>query len=265
MNTTVYYFSATGNSFDVAREIAAKTGGGLKNLVPLAKGGKCAEVTGIVFPVYDWNMPLIVRDFADNLDVSDARYIFAVATCNYLPGRALDALNEALIKKGKSLDSGFVVRMPGTYLPMYGANSPATQERKFARKSIKTDFIAKAVLGGQKRRIERSPVLLDRLLAPKMVKAMEEFYEKDSEFLAGPECSGCGICESVCPFGNIVMEGGKPKWLHKCQQCLACVHYCAKGCLEIGNKTKGKKRYKNPAVPLKDLKAIAGESRETAL
>jgi ferredoxin len=263
MSATIYFFSATGNSYDVAREIAAKlSDADIQSLVPLASRRTAArdETVGLVFPVYDWNLPLIVRDFLKNLDVSGVKYFFAVATCNYLPGRALDIVSNLLSEKGLRLNAGYVIRMPGTYLPLYGANSPKTQQRKLARKSRKTDEIASAVRRGLNHRPEHSFVGIDRALGSRMEKHMEAFPEKDREFHIEGSCTGCGICRNVCPFGNIEMADGKPQWLHKCQQCLACVHFCPQGCIQIGRKTQGKTRYKNPVVPLKDIMALASAS-----
>jgi ferredoxin/flavodoxin len=264
MPTTIYYYTATGNSLDVAREIAAKTGDAkLVNLVPLAGKDTVADggKIGIVFPVYDWNMPLVVRDFLTRLDVSGAKYVFAVATCNYLPGQSLERVREILEAKGGRLNAGFVVHMPGTYLLMYGANSKPTQASKFAAKVRKAGRIAEIIRAGKDSRVEKSPVGIDRLLGPKMEKHMAGFPEMDEAFTLEPGCNGCGTCERVCPFGNIAIKDGRPEWLHKCQQCFACIHLCAKGCIEIGQKTKGKKRYKNPEVSVKELIALASEAK----
>lgn len=261
--TTIYYFSATGNSFDVARDIAGRLGDARTvSLVPLVSGTIAQDETvGIVFPVYDWSIPPVVRDFLTGLDTTKARYIFAAATCNCLPGIALDRVKDLLAAKGKKLDAGFVVRMPGTYLPLYGANKPGTQARKFAAKEKKTDRIAGIVLAKQSHRIEHSPLLFDRLLGPKMEKHMEHFPEMDRAFTLETGCTGCGVCAKVCPFGNIEIVEKKPRWLHQCQQCLACVHLCPNESIQIGNTVKDRKRYHNPAVPLKDIIALAAESR----
>ncbi len=263
MTTTIYFFSATGNSYEVAREISGKLDDGamLKSLVPLAAhGAVCSEGTvGLVFPVYDWNIPSGVREFLTRLDVTHAEYFFAVATCNYLPGCSLDTVKNILAEKGRKLNAGFVVRMPGTFLPMCGANSPGTQARKLRRKSRKTDMIVQIVRNRLDEKIEHSPIGIDRLLGPGMAKNMDLFPEKDRNFITEPECSGCGICAKVCPFRNIEMLNGRPEWLHKCRQCFACIHLCSKSCIQIGNKTKGRKRYRNPNVPLSEIIRIASE------
>lgn len=265
MSTTIYYYSATGNSYDVARELAVKLGDTkIQSLVPLAPQIAIApnETIGLVFPVYDWNIPLIVREFLNHLDVSGAKYSFAVATCNYLPGCALDVVENILSGKGCKLNAGFVIHMPGTYLPLYGANSTALQKQKFAKKSRKVDQIVSIVHKKSNHRIEHSPIGLDRLLGRKMEKNIEGFSEKDRSFIVESTCSGCGICKMVCPFDNIQMVDGKPQWQHRCQQCMACAHFCKNACIQIGNKTRGKKRYINPAVPLKEIIRIVSEDNK---
>lgn len=266
MGASIYYFSATGNSFEVARDIAEKTNAGIIPIVPLAgqEVKAAADTVGIVYPVYDWNLPQVVRDFVAGLDASGAKYIFAVATCNYLPGCGLDVIAEMLKQKGQRLNAGFVIRMPGNYLPLYGANSPGIQARKFAQKNKKVKKIARTVLGGQNHRNEHSPVLFDRLLGPRFGKEVENFADKDSNFTLEPGCSGCGICAKVCPFENIAIKDGRPQWQHKCQQCMACIHYCPKECIQIGDKTKGRTRYKNPLVPLGEIMAMNRDALHAA-
>ena len=64
MSTGIYYFSGTGNSLYVAKDIAAKTVG---TLVPIASvvGSNVikvdSEVIGIVFPVYYGELPVIIK------------------------------------------------------------------------------------------------------------------------------------------------------------------------------------------------------------
>jgi MinD superfamily P-loop ATPase len=34
------------------------------------------------------------------------------------------------------------------------------------------------------------------------------------------------MCQSVCPVNNVKICNGRPKWLHKCELCMACINYC---------------------------------------
>jgi len=73
MKTQIFWFSSTGNSLCVARDIAQAIGGeveltaipqALKAPVPVT-----AQSLGIVFPVYIWGLPALVRRFVEQLDI----------------------------------------------------------------------------------------------------------------------------------------------------------------------------------------------------
>jgi flavodoxin len=87
MKTAIYYFSGTGNSFAVARDIAEKTSGKLISIPSVMDQPSIitdADVIGIVFPVYFravlGGIPLIVRRFTRKLEDIDSKYIFAICT-----------------------------------------------------------------------------------------------------------------------------------------------------------------------------------------
>jgi hypothetical protein len=67
METTIYYFTGTGNSLEVARDLGARLSAAKP--LPIAAFRERAQVTpegqiiGLVFPVYDWNAPAIVANF----------------------------------------------------------------------------------------------------------------------------------------------------------------------------------------------------------
>jgi flavodoxin len=61
LSTEIYYFSGSGNSLAVAKDIAGKIDGRLVS-IPAMMERECikpdAEALGIVFPVYHGDMPL---------------------------------------------------------------------------------------------------------------------------------------------------------------------------------------------------------------
>lgn len=257
MKTIIYYFTATGNSLDIARDIADKVEDvELVSIAQLQSDEKIipkAEKIGIIFPVYDWSAPFFVRDFIKRLDLTKVKYIFSVTNCNYIPGMALDRINDELKQKGKILSAGFFIRMPGNYIALYGANSDKTQKKKLDKKAKKINKIAAIVNENQIYGIEKSKVFFARLFASSMEKQMNDFHQMDKNFWTDEKCNGCGICKSLCAFENIEMIDKKPKWLHRCEQCFACIHLCPKEAIQYGNKTKSRKRYKNPCVTLQDI------------
>ena len=70
MKTTIYYFSGTGNSLKIARDIAEK----LEEceLIPIAKVwqqdqlASTSKNVGFIFPLYYFGLPKIVYDFIMN-------------------------------------------------------------------------------------------------------------------------------------------------------------------------------------------------------
>jgi len=108
--TEIYYFSGTGNSFAVARDIANKIGGKLIPIILLIKNEKIeteADVIGFVFPIYDFKPPVIVRKFIEKLRNIDSKYIFAVCTYGITPSGSMKRFDNLIKSSG-----GFAVGMP---------------------------------------------------------------------------------------------------------------------------------------------------------
>ena len=113
----LYYFTGTGNSLHVARNLAVTLGN--TELIPIAALMNMdvvfvhTDCAGIVCPVYMWGLPLIVCDFLERLVLDDTPYIFGLVTYGGFPGGTLKQINTLLQKKGTRLSAGFGVRMPG--------------------------------------------------------------------------------------------------------------------------------------------------------
>ncbi len=255
MKTRLFYFSGTGNSLKVARDLAEELGDA--ELVPIPRAtqrgtAQAADRTGIVFPVYFGGLPLIVAEFLRALDARG--YVFAVATCGGMPGGALKQAAALLRAHGCSLAAGFAVGMPGNYARLYGAMSVRRQRRLFEQEKRRVNEIAQLVRQGRKRRPEASLCLLSWLLA-----LLYRGYfapgarARDKDFWVDDRCNGCAACAQVCPVGNVEMRGSRPTWKHACEQCYACLQWCPQEAIQVGKKTAGRKRYQNPDVDLKDM------------
>jgi ferredoxin len=256
MSTVLYYFSGTGNSLAVARDLARELGDA--SVVPIATSvGKPppagADAIGLVFPVYMWGPPLIVADFCRALAVPPAAYVFAVATFGGSSGGALLIVRDRLAARGIRLAAGFGVRMPGNYTPLYGAPKEAAQQKCFAAEQTAVPAIARAV------RERQTPPLqtggwLSRLLGSGLYRVgSARLRGADREFWYTSRCTSCGQCVKVCPVANIELKDGHPAWLHHCEQCMACLQWCPQEAIEHGRRTPGRRRYRHPGVTAKDL------------
>jgi len=119
MSTTIYYFSGTGNSLVVARDIAARTEGVLRSIPILMQKERirpAAGAIGLVYPVYNKGIPLILKRFVEKLEGLEDRYLFGVCTCGDTTGFAIRDLRKLIERSGGELAAGFTVRMPYNYL-----------------------------------------------------------------------------------------------------------------------------------------------------
>lgn len=97
--TAIYYFSGTGNSYAVARDISEKLDG---EMIPIAKleaseNIRVSEnILGLVFPDYHSSLPNIVKRFVNKLDIQET-YVFGVCTYGSAdPGLTIMNLKEAI-------------------------------------------------------------------------------------------------------------------------------------------------------------------------
>lgn len=123
MSTEIFYFSATGNSLAVARDIALKTNGKLTPIPSMMDKESIktdADVVGIVFPVYYASLggngiPLIVGEFVRKLDDIGSKYVFAVCTHSGKPVSTIENLNGIIKSRGGKLAAGFTVKLGNPY------------------------------------------------------------------------------------------------------------------------------------------------------
>ena len=259
-STIIYYFSGTGNSLYIARQLSNQ----LPNakLEPIAQkintnslASPSASSIGLVFPVYMWGLPHIIKRFVKARSWSKEQYIFAIATNGGMVGTTLVQLASLLKKQGGKLSAGFSIPMPGNYTPMYGALPPEKQNKLFQKALQKLEKIKSAILNRQQVKIEKSFFLFNWLFCIPLHYLSSPWIPKmDKGFRVSANCNHCGICVQVCPVNNIKLEAEKkPIWLHHCEQCYACLQWCPTEAIQYYWITKGRKRYHQPEIKVKDI------------
>lgn len=255
MRTTVYWFSATGNSLAAARQLAQELGE--TDLVPvtqaLNKTLSPDDRVGFVFPVYAFGMPRIMHEFARKVPVKPDAYVFAVVTMGGAAGGPHAQLRGILRERGADLAAGWSVVMPGNYTPLYGAPPGEKQLRMFAKAKDKLSQIAADIRNGVRGRYEDSVQPFKWLGATMNRRAAEAFKKAGANFKVDQTCTHCEICARVCPVGNIVMKEGMPTWLDKCEQCMACLQWCPVEAIQSGSRTAGRRRYHHPDFKAQDF------------
>lgn len=260
MTVEIYYFTGTGNSLALARHMAKRLGNDVRLISLEERHGKEnglveleAEVTGLVFPVYCFGMPLIVARFISRIASCRSHYVFGLANCAGIPGFALKQLHELLASRQIRLNASLNVTMPSNYLPFGGAWAVEKQQRAFARAEVKLDKFASAVNARQDTPLKTSwlpPVFLTRMLYNKFAPTLADGAQR---FKSTSLCTSCGLCARICPTGNIELNCGRPHWGKRCEQCMACIQWCPVNAIRIEGVKAGKKHYHHPEVDVKDL------------
>ncbi len=237
----IYYFSGTGNSEWAARTLAGLTNDRVtritkKTIQPVMV--EDGETFGLVFPIYAWNLPQMISDFLKNVSVHTGAYCYAVCTCGADAGWAMK-----LLRARMHMDGVWSLVMPDNYIVAYKVEDDETALRKVREANARITQIAAHI---NARDTGCADVQSGKLALVKTFLGGHLFnkYARSSKpFRSSYDCTGCGLCEKVCPSENILVAGDMPFWHDDCQQCLACIHRCPKHAIEYGKSTEKHGRY----------------------
>ena len=256
MNTSIFYYTGTGNSLWVARKVADELGDA--ELFPIAgfkAEGKMVDskTVGLVFPVYIWGVPAPVIRFVDTLRGLYPEYLFAIAVNGGQVSNTLVQLRKIMAAGSLTLAAGFDITMPSNYIP-WGGPGPIEKQRKlFARAQEKILRIALAIKEKARMPVEKGPLWQRIVFSAIYNMSFSHVHEMDKKFRADEKCNACGICLKVCPAENISMQEGRPLWHHGCHQCFACLQWCPQQAIQYGKRTPKYERYHHPEIALKDV------------
>lgn len=247
----IFYFSGTGNSAWVARQLAegqnedllAIAGEINKNKEYTLKEG---EKVGFVFPVYAWGPPEIVLRFIRQLKMGKPEYLFFVCTCGDDTGRIAQVFSAAIRQKGWQCVAGYSVTMPNTYvsLPGFDVDPEEIEVQKIQNATARLRFINEEVAARVRMKQFNChegamPFTKTYVLRP----LFNAFLMSPKPFHATEACIGCKKCERACPVYNITVTEN-PAWGSNCTQCLACYHACPVHAVQYGKLTDKKGQYR---------------------
>jgi ferredoxin len=267
LKNAVFYFTGTGNSYIIAKQLSDLLDAQLISIASYIKEKRDTlsfDTIGIVYPIYYANIPNIIREFCKNYNFKNTSYVYAV--CNYGGGKgeAIKTTRDILKMNGISLSASFGMQMPqNAFLKKYEnmekvlnaaekmirqiSSIVAEQKEGFYSQNRLLDLIANSLL------FMINPVVKHHLIKMSGLEkgnSLEQaIYKLDGSFKANSSCTGCGICAAVCPVDNIKMNGGIPEWHHRCENCLACVNFCPVNAIENEITNKGF-RYLHPEYSL---------------
>lgn len=245
----VLYFSATGNTEFIAKELAKRTNDECINLLDRIKKQDFSPVYSekpfiICAPVYVCEIPRFMTKFLKKLEFTGNKNYYFVFTSGGYCGPSGPLLKRVFSKKKMKYLGRAEFKMPRNYVASdsYPMLPKEQVEERIKGAYNQLDEVATKINNGEKlkaRHVFLFETLITVLINPSWCKkklTAKDFYVKDN-------CLGCGKCEKLCPLNNVKMIDGKPVWGNQCTHCMACICNCPVKSIEYGNITQNKENY----------------------
>jgi len=251
MNNIVFYFSGTGNCLKVAKDIAQE----LENseIVSMAKSFNFTQQydrIGFVYPTYFWGLPKKVIEFIENINLENNKgaYFYAITTYGGSAGNAIYQLYELMLKRhGIKLHYGQKLQMFSNYVIMYEMSEKIDEITQKSHEKLIP--IINSIKMKKNNRVNKFTKICE-FINKDFIKKVSNM---DKDYTVNDNCTGCTICEKVCPVKNIEMANNKPRYKHHCENCLACIQFCPQKAINYKDATQNRRRYTHPAINYMEL------------
>ena len=245
----VLYFSATGNTEFIAKELARRLNDECMNLLDRIKANDLTPIHSekpliICAPVYVCEMPRFMTKYLKEMTFTGSKDVYFIFTSGGYCGIS-GYLAKKIFKKKKMTYHGHAeFKMPRNYVAndSYPMLDDGEVENRIRASYKQVDDVASAIQSGN--RLKAKPIFLSEKIITlpfnpvwcKYKLTAKDFYTKDS-------CVGCGKCEKLCPLNNIKIVDKKPVWNTQCTHCMACIGNCPVDAIEYGDITLEKEQY----------------------
>ena len=245
----VLYFSATGNTEFIAKELAKRLDDECVNLLDRVKTNNHVPLYSkkpfiICAPVYVCEMPRFMSKYLKEQTFSGSKDVYFVFTSGGYCGIS-GILAKTMFKKKRMNYLGHAeITMPRNYVAndSYPMLEKDAIEQRIQNAYKQLEGITSTILSGGKltaRHVFLFETLITVPFNPVWCKyklTAKDFYVKDS-------CIGCGKCAKLCPLNNIKLVDKKPVWSDQCTHCMACIGNCPTEAIEYGTVTLDKEPY----------------------
>ncbi|MGI6394647.1 MAG: EFR1 family ferrodoxin [bacterium] len=231
---TLFYFSGSGNTKFVAEKFVEEFAHNhlveLVDIDEFFRFGKEFDPDfqkgGVIYPVHAFNAPANVLKFLKNsLPKGEGRKFFIVKSPGdpFFDGGSTAEVRKILIGNGYAVSHESLIVMPANVFLRF-SDSLISKIMEVADKRIKKAVLeidsGETVLSKNPWLIRFSTWILSRLET-----FGGRFFGKDLK--VNKNCDSCGICQKVCPMGNISLKNGdKPRFGWKCMICMRCIYSC---------------------------------------
>ena len=245
----VLYYSATGNTEYIARELARRLDDECVNLLGRIKTHDNTPLRSekpfvICAPVIVCEMPRFMSDWLKKQEFQGSRDAYFVFTSGGYCGISGVLSKSLMEKKGMTYHGHAEFKMPRNYVASdaYGQNTPEEIRQRILESTAQLEGVAQSIRTGGALSA-RKVLLWETLVTVPFNPVWVKLKLTAKDFHVSGSCIGCGKCETLCPLNNITMRDKKPAWGNSCTHCMACIGNCPVEAIEYANITQTKEKY----------------------
>ena len=261
----ILYFTGTGNSLYIARQLADENTE-LLSIPQLMRKGQFeieADEIGIVYPIYGHMAPNMVKRFIKQAKLT-ASYKFAVLTYGNMRANAAELWDEDSRKAGQPFDYIATILMVDNWLPNFDMNEQIKLDKHIPENLAKI----KGEIAARKAWVEPATEQ-DRMMHNGFVQFTgldpEVGFLKRSEkcFVITDACIQCEVCRDLCPRGNFTIDASGVHVAGDCEFCFSCIQNCPQKAIKFAKsddpllshgEVNPNARYRNEHVSLADIR-----------
>ena len=190
----------------------------------------------IGYPVQYSSIPKILRDYiSDNWYVWQGKNIFIIATMGLFSGDGAGILARLLKNHGANIVGGLHVRMPDSICDERVLKRSFQENRKIVMEA--EEKICKSVLNIKNGKPPQEGLgfacHLAGLFGQRLYFGRKTRRYTDKLKINSLKCIGCGLCEKLCPMGNIAVKNGIAVSGDKCTMCYRCISRCPRQAITL--------------------------------
>lgn len=253
----IFYFSGTGNSYCVAKQVAESTNDRMVNVAEAWQNKQFSyaiaegEKIGFIYPIHAWAPPTLMLRFIKKLQMTNTydAYVYSLLTCGDDWEGSVERMKHTLEHIGLTLRGDFKLIMPDSCIINGDVDNPERAKRKLMAAPETLNRVINDIIA---QKDTYRPVKYS-FYKSHFIYSLFQIGKLFPWFKVNDDCVGCGMCAKACPMHMIEMKEKKnrihkvPKWKRRgCVQCNACLNVCPKRAIDYFGAREKKVQYFNP-------------------
>lgn len=240
----IFFFSGTGNTWWVADRIKKQLDAKGINADIVSTDSvdskkadwwiKSADLVLFGWPAYEYDLPVPVKTFIDNLYVVEkGKHVHTFCTASHFTADGAYVYRRPFKVRGLTIDSAAHFTMPfHLYITRGSKGQPNEKavQRMLAGCERKVDTYVKTLLEGRAVIKGRGLGWLGAI--QRLPYRFGAARRRNRMAVDEARCTHCGACVQMCPVKNITLDA-VPQFLGSCAQCLRCYAFCPASAISI--------------------------------